>query len=50
MANKPYFFENLHLNNDKGNNGIEIIVEGTFKFLITEVNGKEHTIKNKNSC
>ncbi len=54
MANKPRLFENLHLNNNKGqvngiNNGLAIKGEGTFKFTIINNDGKAHTIKIPNS-
>jgi hypothetical protein len=54
MANKPHLFEDLRLNKDKGkfnriSNGLEIEGEGTFKFNITNDDGKTHTIKIPNS-
>jgi hypothetical protein len=54
MANAPHLFENLHLNNNKGrvdgiNSGLDIKGEGTFKFNITNDDGKTHTIKIPNS-
>jgi hypothetical protein len=54
MANAPHLFENLHLNNNKGqvdeiNSGLGIKGEGTFKFNITDNDGKAHTIKIPNS-
>jgi hypothetical protein len=54
MANAPHLFENLHLNNDRGQVdgitcGLYIKGEGTFKFNITDDDGKAHTIKISNS-
>jgi hypothetical protein len=50
MANAPHLFEDLHLNKDKGqvdgiNSGLDIAGQGTFKFSITDDNGKSHAIK-----
>ena len=54
MANKPHLVKDLHLNKDKGqvdgiSNGLEIEGKGTFKFAITDIDGKTHTIKIPNS-
>jgi hypothetical protein len=54
MANKPHLFEDLRLNKDKGqvdviSNGLEIAGKGTFKFNIKDNEGKQHTIRIKNS-
>ncbi len=54
MANAPHLFEDLHLNEDKGqvdriNSGLDIVGQGTFKFSITDDNGKSHVIKIPNS-
>ncbi len=54
MANTSHLFENLHLNDDKGqvdgiNNGLDIKREGTFKFNLTNNDGKAHMIKIPNS-
>ena len=54
MANAPHFFENLRLNNNKGqvdriNSRLDIKGEGTFKFNITNNDGKAHRIKIPNS-
>jgi hypothetical protein len=54
MANAPHLFEDLHLDNDKGqvvriNSGLDIAGQGTFKFNITDDNGKSHTIRIPNS-
>jgi hypothetical protein len=51
MANAPHLFEDLRLDNDKGrvdgiNSGLDIVGQGTFKFNITNNDGKIHTIKN----
>ncbi len=50
MANAPHLFEDLCLNNNKGqvdriNSGLDIAGQGTFKFNITNGNGKPHTIR-----
>jgi hypothetical protein len=50
MANAPHLFEDLRLNKDKGqvdklNSGLDIAGQGTFKFSITDNNGKSHAIK-----
>jgi len=53
MINKDHLFEDLRLINNgqvEGiGNGLEIAGEGTFKFKITDDNGKIHTIKIPNS-
>ena len=54
MANKPHLFEDLCLSKDKGqadgiSDGLEIAGEGTFKFKIKDDEGKQHTIRIKNS-
>jgi hypothetical protein len=54
MANKAHLFEDLHLNEDKGqvdgiSDGLEIAGKGTFKFIITDDEGIQHTIRIKNS-
>jgi hypothetical protein len=54
MANKAHLFEDLRLNKDKGqvdgiSDGLEIAGKGTFKFLIKDDEGKQHTICIKNS-
>jgi hypothetical protein len=54
MANAPHLFEDLHLNKDKGqvdgiNSGLDIAGQGTFKFSITDNNGKSYEIKIPNS-
>jgi hypothetical protein len=54
MANTPHLFEDLHLNKDKGqvdgiNSGLDIAGQGTFKFSITDDDGKSHAIKIPNS-
>jgi hypothetical protein len=54
MANTPHLFENLRLNNNKGqvdriNSRLDIKGEGTFKFNITNNDGKAHRIKIPNS-
>ena len=54
MASKPYLFEDLHLNKDKGqvnviSDGLEIEGKGTFKFNIMNDEGKQHTISIANS-
>jgi hypothetical protein len=50
MANAPHLFENLRLNKDKGqvdriNSGLDIAGQGTFKFSITDNDGRSHVIK-----
>jgi hypothetical protein len=50
MANAPHLFEDLHLNDDKGqvdgiNSGLDITGQGTFKFNITKDDGKPHMIR-----
>jgi hypothetical protein len=50
MANAPHLFEDLHLDNNKGqvdgiNTGLDIAGQGTFKFNITDDDGKIHAIK-----
>ncbi len=54
MANKAHLFKDLRLNKDKGqvdgiSDGLEIAGKGTFKFNIKEDEGKQHTIRIKNS-
>jgi hypothetical protein len=54
MANTPHLFKDLHLNKDKGqvdgiNSGLDIVGQGTFKFSITDKDGKSHGIKIPNS-
>jgi hypothetical protein len=54
MANTPHLFKDLHLDNNKGqvegiNSGLDIAGQGTFKFSITDDDGKSHTIKISNS-
>ncbi len=54
MANKAHLFENLRLNRDKGqvdgiSDGLEIVGKGTFKFNIKDDEGRQHTIRIKNS-
>jgi hypothetical protein len=54
MVNKAHLFEDLRLNKDKGqvdgiSNGLAIAGEGTFKFNIKDDDGKQHTIRIKNS-
>jgi hypothetical protein len=54
MANKAHLFEDLRLNKDKGqvdgiNDGLENAGKGTFEFLIKDDEGKQHTIRIKNS-
>jgi hypothetical protein len=53
MSNAPHLFEDLHLDN-KGQvdgiySGLDIAGQGTFKFNITEDDGKIHAIKIPNS-
>ncbi len=50
MANAPHLFEDLRLNDNKGqvdgiNSGLDIAGQGTFKFNITDDAGKVHVIK-----
>ncbi len=54
MANAPHLFEDLRLNNNKGqvdeiNSGLDIVEQGTFKANITNDNGKLCAIKIPNS-
>jgi hypothetical protein len=54
MANAPHLFEELCLDNNKGqvdriNSGLDIVGQGTFKFNITKDNGKVHMIRIPNS-
>ncbi len=54
MANAPHLFENLCLGNNKGrvdgiNSGLHIAGQGTFKFNITDDDGKAHRIRIPNS-
>jgi hypothetical protein len=54
MAYAPHLFENLHLNKNNGRvdgitSGLDIAGQGTFKFTVTDDNGKAHTIKISNS-
>jgi hypothetical protein len=54
MANTPHLFEDLRLNNNKGqvdgiNSGLDIAGQGTFKFNITNDDGQIHAIKIPNS-
>jgi hypothetical protein len=54
MANKAHLFEDLHLNNDKGqvdgiSDGLEIAGKGTFEFNIKDDEGKQHTFRIRNS-
>jgi hypothetical protein len=54
MANKTHLFEDLCLNKDKGqvdgiSDGLEIAGKGTFKFNIKDNEGRQHTIRIKNS-
>jgi hypothetical protein len=54
MANAPHLFKDLHLDDNKGqvdgiNSGLDIAGQGTFKFNITDDNGKIHAIKIPNS-
>jgi hypothetical protein len=54
MANTPHLFENLRLNDNKGqvdgiNSGLDIKGEVTFKFNLTDNDGKAHMIKIPNS-
>jgi hypothetical protein len=54
MANAPHLFKDPHLNKDKGqvdgiNSGLDIVGQGTFRFSITDDDGKSHVIKIPNS-
>ncbi len=54
MANAPNLFEDLRLDNNKGqvdgiNSGLDIPGQGTFRFNITNDDGKIHAIKIPNS-
>jgi hypothetical protein len=54
MANAPHLFEDLRLNNDKGqvdriNSGLDIAGQRAFKFNITDNDGKAHMIRTPNS-
>jgi hypothetical protein len=54
MANAPHLFEDLHLHDNKGqvdgiNSELDITGQGTFKFNITDDNGKIYAIKIPNS-
>ena len=54
MVNKAHLFEDLRLNKDKGqvdgiSDGLAITGEGTFKVNIKDDEGKQHTIRIKNS-
>jgi hypothetical protein len=54
MANETHLFEDLRLNKNNGQvdgiaDGLAIEGKGTFKFDITDNDGKKHTIKIKNS-
>ncbi len=54
MANAPHLFEDLRLDDNKGqvdgiNSGLDIAGQGTFKFNITNDDGKIHMIKIPNS-
>ncbi len=54
MANAPHLFEDLHLDDNKGqvdriNSGLDIAGQGTFKFNIPDDNGKAHMIRIPNS-
>jgi hypothetical protein len=54
MTNKAHLFKDLRLNKDKGqvdgiSDGLEIVGKGIFKFLIKDDEGKQHTIRIKNS-
>jgi hypothetical protein len=54
MANAPHLFEDLRLDDDKGqvdgiNSGLDIAGQGTFKFNITDDDGKAHMIRIPNS-
>jgi hypothetical protein len=54
MAYAPHPFEDLHLDNNRGqvdgiNSGLDIAGQGTFKFNITDDSGLKHAIKIPNS-
>ena len=54
MVNNTHLFEDLRLSKNNGEvsgiaDGLAIKGEGTFKFDITDNDGKRHTIKIKNS-
>ena len=54
MANDTHLFEDLRLNKNNGQldgiaDGLAIVGKGTFKFDITNYDGKNHTIRIKNS-
>jgi hypothetical protein len=54
MVNKAHLFEDMRLNKDKGqangiSNGLETAGKGTFKFNIKDNEGKQHTIRIKDS-
>ena len=54
MVSKAYLFEDLHLNEAKGqvsgiSDGLAIAGKGTFKFTIKDDEGIQHTIRIKNS-
>jgi hypothetical protein len=54
MAHAPHLFKNLCLNKNNGwvdgiTSGLDIAGQGTFKFNVTNDDGKAHTIKIPNS-
>jgi hypothetical protein len=53
MANSPHLFENLVLSEvgkvDGINDGLEILGKGTFKFKLTDDDGRTHIIRVPNS-
>jgi hypothetical protein len=54
MAHTPHLFKNLRLNKNNGQvdgitSGLDIAGQGTFKFNVTDNDGKAHTIKISNS-
>ncbi len=54
MVNRAHLFEDLRLNEAKGHvsgisDGLAIAGKGTFKFIITDNEGVQHTIRIKNS-
>jgi hypothetical protein len=54
MAHAPHLFKNLRLNKNNGRvdgitSGLDIARQGTFKFNVTNNDGKVHTIKIPNS-
>jgi hypothetical protein len=54
MAHAPHLFKNLRLNKNNGQvdgitSGLDIAGQGTFKFNVTDKDGKAHTIKIPNS-